>query len=53
MLLNFVFSLDYFEKPKQTLENEIFQLQNNVPNGILNKAYIEFEKPSSLCEGGS
>ncbi len=35
------FSYDSFEKPKQALENEIFQLQNNVPNGILNKAYIE------------
>ncbi len=35
------FAYDSFEKPKPTLENEIFQLQNNVPNGILNKAYIE------------
>ena len=35
------FAYDSFEKPKKTLENEIFQLQNQIPKGILNKAYIE------------
>lgn len=40
------FHYDSIKSPKKTLENEIFQLQNEIPNGILNKAYIEKARKS-------